>query len=1004
MGDCVWLNRVLLPSPPDYLYRACFALSFSLTTTTTMNSFPSGGAGSPARPRTPSNQGIPPPSDPFSPLSPTMSPDLVRKQDLENPFGSPEAAPQTPPTTYSSPPVLPVARGDTYQKKRKADSNDECQKKSKMSKATTSAAGNHSDGTLKLEELSDDDIRFISSNPPRLPFSKTLQSAQIAAKIPSPSIEPQTKGALTQNIHYQPDLSGTSCTITLPMNRRKRRSSAPPSPPEGRASEMDLVNRYDGIFNPPPGTPLHIELVSYIRYWQHWLPHVLDQTTKTKLTQCIGEALTKVWLAGIDKGHIPKRVPEGIEELPLQELEKAIDAQHAQEMLAKLKKLTDPAKVVLVNTQRYVRTDYGRSGFSATAKPPNYSITTGEVSEAGIRWSLVQARVARGDLTAAGEDLMQRATNGQPIIPSVHWRGIKPLTPNNPIRRDLKMYCLWEVCRCDAQIVELEILVDNSPQGEAHEAAQSNLDAEKKLRNTLLAIALELDPQTKTIDLVGNDEDEEDDGIEELTTTPQFPTNNHIRERTQGTSSSAVQIAPSQARSITPAQSYLETEIAVIEPDPNRANGKYFFAVYNYIRDQVRPRANKLLGQDVLEDHVAHWRTINKALKDGNVSVGRRNELAVDINQFYSQLDLEEKPDFSEFPSPLEVWQAIPPHGLSFQEFKPAFPEVKNFTKPAWAAIVNSVARLVDGRWMPKPSSEAFLTPELPPIGFREHKVVRLQILAISQFDPEDYSARTVNNTMGFRWRYTNSSTIAQRASMDEVIQDHVVSAIASDRLYIQESGRKNPPRSGRYDVLAHPADLDGPAVVHGLWDVSRGRMTDDPNFQWFFDGIQKENNTYNYGFKSYDPVPEFGSMAESVTARAQTLAGIMQAQQQQAQETPTASKSPAITITTPATKGKDKGKTLTLPITPPSTKKSAKYTSKTSKSSSPTKVGKASSSGGSSSSKKRKIKQEFDDSPRLKRTRGKPAPQYYDDADFEIFSDEDAGDGEDEYDDSPSA
>ncbi|RMZ85054.1 hypothetical protein DV738_g166, partial [Chaetothyriales sp. CBS 135597] len=69
------------------------------------------------------------------------------------------------------------------------------------------------------------------------------------------------------------------------------------------------------------------------------------------------------------------------------------------------------------------------------------------------------------------------------------------------------------------------------------------------------------------------------------------------------------------------------------------------------------------------------------------------------------------------------------------------------------------------------------------------------------EFQPEEYSSRTVNKVRGFRWRYVSSSTLAQRACMDEVIANYIDGRIHNT------SSEDIPARFGLYQVLSLPTD-----------------------------------------------------------------------------------------------------------------------------------------------------------------------------------------------------
>ena len=902
---------------------------------------------------TPPGQEIAPLSSRFSSFDPTMSPGLaVAVDDLANPFGY--GGPLSSSITVQSPTadtkmsnsrdaekdddekedevkMSSTSDNSPQFKKRKDDSPGGGAGSSANNLSTThngtkeSTTGTDTDtdsdvnmsGTQTTNEAADadDDIQFIASTP-----IKAKSITLIRSQLVVPSVETDLMAKM--NKQFAIGEPSETPLFTLP-NRIK---SAPPGPQ--RLPKFDFVYRINVNVLPPQGTPLFLELTAFVQRWSVWATHMAPGKARNKVIQSISEVLQKTWQQGIESGDIPRRVPVGCEALSNEDLAEVYEASRDREALEELhKKKSDAAKVVKIEVQRWIESDYTKYKTKKTiGPPPNYSITAGELAEAGVKWSNVEARLARDDVDEENE-LLHRIMEGESIVPSQHWRGIRTKTSNNPLGRDLLMYCLWECCRCEAQVASLQDLVDNS-KGPERIVGQASLDGQNELRDQLMAIALELDPDKESYS-ISSDDDSESGDVHDTKET-------RVRQSTD----SSLEIMPTQTRASKPIpyrQSYTEKEIPMLTS--SSTSPQAYFKLRDFIATEIRPRANELLKGSAppLEEHVMSWSPIADALKTANVPLEQRNELVVRVNMSVQQIDAElqlRQDDVSGYPSQLEIWQMIPPHGLTSQELQQVFPNIPP-TDRIWHKLVLAVAFLRDSRWFPK--EESTMSPKLEPLpaGFGPSKVLHMKTTA--HFDPAEFSSRIVNNTQGFRWRYTNTSTLAQRKSMDDIVGSYVMNTIASDRAYVQATGHKTVlPRSGRYEILVHPDNPDGGEIVHGLWDATKGRRVSDAEWQWFYDGEEKDV-TMSHGYKSYDPIGEGDAVGSGGEGGGSGVAA------------PVVAAAPVLPAPVPVSL--PKGKTIKG-------------------------KGKAKASGG----KKRKSPGDHEDSPRPKRNAGKSSPSYVED------------------------
>jgi hypothetical protein len=96
-------------------------------------------------------------------------------------------------------------------------------------------------------------------------------------------------------------------------------------------------------------------------------------------------------------------------------------------------------------------------------------------------------------------------------------------------------------------------------------------------------------------------------------------------------------------------------------------------------------------------------------------------------------------------------------------------------------------------------------------------------------FNPEDLTSERVFRHKGFTYRYTRSSTLAQRASMDEPLDTFI-------RYWLRPGpGVDGNWRFGKYEALTHPDDPDRTTIIHGIWDDKGGNPVQGA--EWFYEG-----------------------------------------------------------------------------------------------------------------------------------------------------------------------
>lgn len=108
----------------------------------------------------------------------------------------------------------------------------------------------------------------------------------------------------------------------------------------------------------------------------------------------------------------------------------------------------------------------------------------------------------------------------------------------------------------------------------------------------------------------------------------------------------------------------------------------------------------------------------------------------------------------------------------------------------------------------------------------RRALIVKLRIGHNSDWDPAQFSCNTIFREKGFRYRYMQDSTLAERKAADDALDRFVC-----DRL--KDKGRNA--RYGQYEAICLPDDPERKTIVHGIWDSRDGRPIKTAG--WFYTG-----------------------------------------------------------------------------------------------------------------------------------------------------------------------
>ena len=312
-------------------------------------------------------------------------------------------------------------------------------------------------------------------------------------------------------------LQPTSSTTSSPPNktssssslrRTSRHSSAPPMGTGEfqtplSATQQAVRNKYNFARMIPAAAPAHAQMIAHLQNWSLILTQVTDQQLKTQIITAISEKMEKVWMEAMQNGHIPlnwdsdmrTQAQAGKTKIDIAEIDITDNTLTEAELLAKRgrvaqvqdkakpkkKRAVSPSQEIIVDTTNH-------KGSKA------YGITAGELEDAGISMEVINDRVAEQRLDEF-DDLLADALEAldKDRLRESDWLGVLSKTHNNPKGRYLKLYCLWEIPKCQAELQTFNRVMQTFSHPQQIRNTQNRIDVEEMLMDQLLALASELD-------------------------------------------------------------------------------------------------------------------------------------------------------------------------------------------------------------------------------------------------------------------------------------------------------------------------------------------------------------------------------------------------------------------------------------------------------------------------------------------------------------------------------
>ena len=312
-----------------------------------------------------------------------------------------------------------------------------------------------------------------------------------------------------------PDVSPSTAlnkSSTMKPRKLKRRLSAPPEYHStghnlSKGGILETETAIKTKWTITANMPAHAQMLTHLQSWTLCLNHVKDRNLRKEIIASIGSRMEITWMNAMRMGLIPFDWQDdmrtaaqagrttidvdaiGGEENEITEQDilehewyprgRAVEKDKDK---ARKKRPVSPAREIVIDT----RCHQGSK---------NFGITAGELLEAGVDMKAVQKRMETRDL-AGGEHLFAETLDDfdQADLFERNWRGTVTRTLYNTLGRDLRLYCIWEMQRCETQLEMFTKLLGTFSTTNQIKNTRNRIDAEQSLHDQLLAIALELDP------------------------------------------------------------------------------------------------------------------------------------------------------------------------------------------------------------------------------------------------------------------------------------------------------------------------------------------------------------------------------------------------------------------------------------------------------------------------------------------------------------------------------
>lgn len=600
---------------------------------------------------------------------------------------------------------------------------------------------------------------------------------------------------------------------------------------------------------PDRNLPFNIQIMEHVKDWAELASTIRDDARRKEVLDRVFEILQNVWFEALRIGYDPGTVPEnGVRSRSkaVSQVKKSADPGRPPTMMrARPRKSLDPMKVPIFMSKSYKNAEL-------------WAVTAGELKEAGVSEDRIRQRAA-GDLSMGDEIFQEILHECEGVISKEDWYAVAESTELNPKGRNLFLYALFEVQWSRMSMEKLRRLHDDFPTRQQKENTRKRIDAEKERHDLFLALALEVNerisssrsPSPTPNQGEGNEATEAEQNLDQdsaqsgqtetflglseaIINEPSWGSMIDLFERSGFSHENLTTdpISEQQSDNLNLAKHALSDllehvhERQLLSDAANRTDdfekNLEICAQIGEIEKEIAERKDALRGllQTLRGTNVA----ADSATEGEDVEM---DETALSTTEGHTpgpstSLKRPLSPELAEdenHPPPPKKPKSLP------LQHPDASSEVSVATKPSMA--MPDKPRPDIPATSPLPQHDESFAPSDQMQSNKPSCPVALRVPG--GFNPAEFSSETVFSYKGFKYRYTRSSTLAQRRSMDEALHDYV-------RYWTRpRKGFDLTWRFGRYEAIADPHDEERATVIHGFWDEKDGSKV--KGVEWFYEG-----------------------------------------------------------------------------------------------------------------------------------------------------------------------
>ena len=578
---------------------------------------------------------------------------------------------------------------------------------------------------------------------------------------------------------------------------------------------------------PDSNLPLCSQIMAYAQNWGMWVADHPSEKIREKMLDRVFDMATKAWFEALQLGYRPDGASA------------EAAGTRTSNKKGKPKRAVSPSRVPFLTASH----KHGRE----------WAVTAGELEAHGIAETRIRSRAADpGSLDNAGRRLLRRilATYDDQIAMS-DWRGVDDRTKMNPLGRDLAVYCVFEVLKCDDSIHLLESYHEKQKTFRQKEATQRRIDEEKERQNLFMALAMELEednprsPSPSISFLSSEPEDSASNAV--MTDTAEADQDDQLEslidavERILEETDIPFMISTFDLYEIS--EDDLHTGVSVEDLPSNVERCKHVMReMLLYARQWASSSENGVLEMDLdtnvnvqeLELQIQRSKEILAELlpslfaeRDAARSVAIEDNAMADVDMVPVATDATSTADLYGFvhqppdlrpvvaaKHPLVVLEEAAPETNKSSTEKEKTRENGKLAQievsvPAIEVLVEGVEG--DGKQRLSTSKENTSANHPARKEASQHNP-RVLLRVRPGFDPNDWTSKKVFDRQGFSFRYAPESTLAQRISMDDTLTSFVRGCTQGGNIW----------RFGKYQSLTHP---NNPymTIIHGVWNLKNG-------------------------------------------------------------------------------------------------------------------------------------------------------------------------------------